>query len=110
MNSFNTSATKDHYSITFETDDKNNYEEVERLCRRIIDNKAKTIPVDWIIGWHLNNELENYRKYGISRVQIIREELNKLIDDWWKENNEVTEGNYDSDEEYEEQMRCLDEN
>ena len=85
MNSFNTSVTKDHYSITFETDDKNNYEEVERLCRRIIDNPARTIPVTWVMDWVLKYETD-CGPLGISRVSATREDVNRMLNDWWKEN------------------------
>jgi len=81
MNSFNTSVTKDHYSITFETDDKNNYEEVEGLCRRIIDNPARTIPVTWVMDWVLKYETD-YKFIGSS----TRENVNRMLNDWWKEN------------------------
>lgn len=76
MNSFNTSVTKDHYLITFETDDKNNYEEVERLCRRIIDNPARTIPVDWVLDWLYSNQA----------AYKTREDVTRMLNDWWKEN------------------------
>ena len=76
MNSFNTSVTKDYYSITFETDDKNNYEEVEKLCRRIIDNPARTIPVTWVVDWLLKYEA----------AYKTREDVNRMLNDWWKEN------------------------
>lgn len=78
MNSFNTSVTKDHYLITFETDDKNNYEEVERLCRRIIDNPARTIPVDWVLDW----------LYKYEAAYKTREDVTRMLNDWWKENEE----------------------
>ena len=82
MNSFNTSVTKDHYLITFETDDKNNYEEVERLCRRIIDNSARTIPVTWVMDWVLKYEIDYKQPIGIA----TREDVNRMLNDWWREN------------------------
>ena len=81
MNSFNTSVTKDHYLITFETDCKNNYEEVERLCRRIIDNPARTIPVNWILDWLLKYEA-SYK---------TREDVTRMLNDWRKENEKRVE-------------------
>lgn len=59
------------------------------------------IPIEYIKKWNSN--------YIADTMRNGRTIINQMLEDWEKE-NPVTEGNYDSDEEYEEQMRCLDEN
>ena len=73
------------------------------------------IPVKWIKR-HIAElraeverkiEEENYTDYGLCDDAYGME---RLLADWEKEKSvKISERNYDSDEEYEKQMRCLDE-
>ena len=49
MREFNTREAEGDYSITFETDDKKAFEQVQTLCRILIDGKdGGAIPIEWI--------------------------------------------------------------
>ena len=39
MREFNTKVAEGDYSITFNTDDRGEFEKVQELCRRLIDTK-----------------------------------------------------------------------
>ena len=61
------------------------------------DGMKDAIPIEWLINY-VRREGQNVP-------------LEDALYDWEKENSvNISEGNYDFDEEYEEQMRCLDEN
>ena len=76
---------------------------------------VKAIPIEWIKGYitpfqvhhdSLSEELKENDGAG-----WVVDVLETMLREWEKENSvKISEGNYDSDEEYEEQMRCLDEN
>lgn len=48
MSEFNTVVKDGKYKITFETDDKKAYEQVQSLCRLLVDSKYDEIPIEWI--------------------------------------------------------------
>lgn len=49
MREFNTRTTEGNYSITFETDDRKAFEQVQSLCRLLVDGKdGDTISVEWL--------------------------------------------------------------
>lgn len=61
------------------------------------------IPIEWLKKWAETNS------NGEWSVEY-RTVFNGILKDWKKEKSvKISEGNYDSDEEYEEQMRCLNE-
>ena len=50
MREFNTKVSQGKYSITFETDDRKAFEQVQTLCRILIDGKdGEVIPVEWLL-------------------------------------------------------------
>lgn len=52
MKEFNTRVAEGDYSITFETDDRKAFEQVQTLCRILVDGKdGDAIPVEWIKKW-----------------------------------------------------------
>ena len=70
------------------------------------NGRKGAIPIEWIKKWcneeHNRKSLEErlLKRYGVIT----------MLEDWEKEKSvKISEGNYDSDEEYEEQMRCLNE-
>ena len=66
-------------------------------CYYIAERAIPKVQQDYLdTAKHLKSLIWNWETFGNS---------------WEKENSvKISEGNYDSDEEYEEQMRCLDEN
>lgn len=77
MREFNTREAKGNYSITFETDDRKAFEQVQTLCRILIDGKdGDVIPIEWIKKWEQKDE--NYF--------LFMDLTKKLIEDWEKEN------------------------
>jgi len=63
---------------------------------------VKAIPIEWIEKQMV--ERENYGDFNTAAA------IGYLLLEWEKEKSvKISEGNYDSDEEYEEQMRCLNE-
>lgn len=77
---------------------------VDAITRFIsLQPTVDAIPVEWI---------KDYIDFGVSDklAQHVMRFVSKMIEDWEKEKSvKTSEGNYDSDKEYEEQMRCLDE-
>lgn len=90
---------------------------IEKIINEWVDNQptVKAIPIEWIKGYitpfqvhhdSLSEELKENDGAG-----WVVDVLETMLREWEKENSvKISEGNYDSDEEYEEQMRCLDEN
>ena len=75
---FNTKVAADGYSITFKTYDRKAYEQVQSLCRLLVDGKdGEAIPIEWINKW--------LRKYG---EPILDDGICKMIEDWEKENEQ----------------------
>ena len=75
MREFNTRTTEGNYSITFETDDRKAFEQVQTLCRLLVDGKdGEIIPIEWIKEW------------GNRRTIQIRLTTKWIIEDWVKEN------------------------
>lgn len=85
MKEFNTRAAEGNYSITFETDDRKAFEQVQTLCRILIDGKdGEVIPVEWV-----KEELkkEEYRTFLVDYIEwgnCLRWLLEK-----WEEENET---------------------
>lgn len=78
MREFNTRVAEGDYSITFETDDRKAFEQVQTLCRILIDGKdGEVIPIEWIEKY-IDNRLV---KHGDTWTFI-----NCMINDWEKEN------------------------
>lgn len=49
MREFNTKEAEGNYSITFETDDRKAFKQVQTLCRILVDGKdGNAIPIEWI--------------------------------------------------------------
>lgn len=66
--------------------------------------EVKAIPVEWIEKW-LMYWTRILPEWGCRPV------ISAMLKDWEKENSvKISEGNYNSNEDYEKQMRCLDEN
>lgn len=66
--------------------------------------EIEAIPVHWILHY-----VDTH--YNVDNYDDIWRYIMKMHDEWEKENSvKISEGDYDSNEEYEEQMRCLDEN
>jgi len=77
MREFNTREAEGDYSITFETDDRKAFEQVQILCRILVDGKdGEAIPVEWIKKWL--NETEDDR--------IVCFDIRDMLADWEKEN------------------------
>ena len=56
MREFNTKVAEGDYSITFETDDRKAFEQVQILCRLLIDGKGGgAIPIEWIKNYIEDN-------------------------------------------------------
>jgi len=73
MREFNTREAEGDYSITFETDDRKAFEQVQSLCRLLIDGKdGDAIPIEWIKKWA--------KFVGADRA------IDVLLEDWEKEN------------------------
>ena len=82
MKEFNTRVWGEKiYRINFATDNKEEFDMVQTICRLIIDGKSgEAIPKEWIINW-LNKQTipafhtcDNY------------EAVNMMLEDWEKEN------------------------
>ena len=87
MREFNTKVAEGDYSITFETDDRKAFEQVQTLCRILIDGKnGDAIPIEWI---------EEYIKKLVIKRRLLAENgyLNNrcydymfgiigMLDDW----------------------------
>ena len=81
MREFNTREAKGDYSITFETDDRKAFEQVQTLCRILIDGKdGDVIPVAWI-NKYVKNKFCFSDWYGGFIGGI-----NMMLEDWEKEN------------------------
>jgi hypothetical protein len=84
MREFNTKVEKDVYSITFETDDEKAYQQVQTLCRLLIDGKSgEAIPIEWIINW-----LNKQTIPALRTCDDDYEAVNIMLDDWEKENEQ----------------------
>lgn len=85
MKEFNTRAAEGNYSITFETDDRKAFEQVQTLCRILIDGKdSEVIPVEWIKE---QLKKEEYRTFLVDYIEwgnCLRWLLEK-----WEEENET---------------------
>ena len=84
MREFNTRTTEGNYSITFETDDRKAFEQVQSLCRLLIDGKdGDAIPIEWIKKWCL----KHYPTYPrIVTEQLLKKtETWRMIEDWEEE-------------------------
>ena len=76
MNEFKTKVADAGYSITFETYDRKAYEQVQNLCRLLVDGKdGGAIPIEWIKNWMAKSE----NTYN-------REQVYEMLEDWEKEN------------------------
>lgn len=89
MREFNTREAEGDYSITFETDDRKAFEQVQRLCRILIDGKdGDAIPVEFIEEWWIKHS-EEYSSgiNGWYEVEGFYPNIfNKLLSAWEKEN------------------------
>lgn len=74
MREFNTREAEGDYSITFETDDRKAFEQVQTLCRILMDGKdGGAIPIEWI-------------KEYIKKTYEYDSVINKMLKQWEKEN------------------------
>ncbi len=80
MREFNTRTTEGNYSITFETDDRKAFEQVQTLCRILIDHKnGDLIPIGWI---------ENYMRKKFCFADWYGgfiNGINMMLDEWMEE-------------------------
>lgn len=101
MREFNTKEAEGNYSITFETDDRKAFEQVQTLCRILVDGKdGNAIPIEWIKkyvedntnvvknpkydGWYFSEEpIDYYIKFRPYDIEFM---LNK----WERENDKET--------------------
>lgn len=85
MREFNTRVAKGDYSITFETDDRKAYEQVQSLCRLLVDGKdGDAIPIEWILKWACKFIDPNSEGYKMAM---------ELVHDWRKENEQIRNDN-----------------
>ena len=81
MREFNTRTAEGNYSITFETDDRKAFEQVQSLCQLLIDGKdGEAIPIEWIDG---------YIKRRVKEAGLYAEMLfiSDMLKEWEKEND-----------------------
>lgn len=80
---FNTKVAADGYSITFKTYDRKAYEQVQSLCRLLVDGKdGEAIPIEWIKEWYK----KALSKSGFTGDEMVSVE--DLLEDWEKENEQ----------------------
>jgi hypothetical protein len=85
MREFNTRAAEGNYSITFETDDRKAFEQVQTLCRILIDGKdGEFIPKEWIEKWiaYWTRILPDWGAFEVCAA---------MLKDWEKENESRVE-------------------
>ena len=83
MREFNTKEAEGNYSITFETDDRKAFEQVQTLCRILIDGKnGEAIPIEWIREWAMENWYRTNNSYWY--IVAIR-----MIEEWMEKENET---------------------
>ena len=76
MREFSTRTMKDHYTIIFETDERKAYEQVQTLCRILVDGKdSEAIPIEWLRMWFT-------KKASLIGITLVSE----IESDWEKEN------------------------
>ena len=79
MREFITREAEDHYTIIFETDDRKAFEQVQTLCRILIDGKdGDAIPIEWIDTYCTDSDI------GLRDNDPVA--VKKLLEDWRKEN------------------------
>lgn len=84
MREFNTRTTKGGYFITFETDDRKAFEQVQTLCRILIDGKdGDAIPIEWIKEWYKKHVIYLDENKPTGKGLYAYEQM---IYDWEKEN------------------------
>lgn len=83
MREFITGVAKADYSITFRTDDRKAYEQVETLCRMLVDGRdGEAIPVEWI-------EKQIEKASSVDSVDMFYLwNLKYLIKEWREENEQ----------------------
>ena len=78
MREFNTRTAEGDYFITFETDDRKAFEQVQTLCRILIDGKdGDAIPIERILKWACEFINPNSEGYKMAM---------ELVHDWEKQN------------------------
>ena len=78
MREFNTREAKGDYLITFETDDRKAFEQVQTLCRILIDGKdGNAIPIAWIDAYCTDCDI------GLRDNDHMP--IKKLLQDWKEE-------------------------
>lgn len=90
MREFNTKVAEGEYSITFNTDDEKAFEQVQTLCRILIDGKdGGAIPIEWIEKW-LDKTTGTRDGEDISQLpeqlKFAIEMINLMEMEWEKEN------------------------
>lgn len=87
MKEYNTKIGEGNYSITFETDDRKAYEQVQSLCRLLVDGKdGEAIPIEWLLDYfaYIEDEVfENNLKIAKNNIEQIFDEM---IATWEREN------------------------
>lgn len=87
MREFNAITTEGDYSITFETDDREAYKQVQNLCRLLVDGKdGEAIPVEWIKRWANRNCMYCYDYDYPTEKHDSWYAIRDMIEDWGKEN------------------------
>ncbi len=97
MREFNTKVADGGYSITFETDDRKAYEQVQSLCRLLVDGKdGEAIPVEWIKSKKIEYEHDKY-DYCKGCFDGFNDCIDYLIEDWERENDQNKENTSQTD-------------
>lgn len=102
MKEFNTRVAEGNYSITFTTDDRKVYEQVQSLCRLLIDGKGGgVIPIEWIKKYIEDHTYEmvnpkyvddtyNYIQFTEKPfdyyLTVMPVQVKAMLADWKKEN------------------------
>ena len=82
MREFSTRKVKGHYTIIFEADDREAFEQVQTLCRVLIDGKdGDAIPIEWIDSYCTDSDI------GLINNDPVA--IKKLVEDWRKENDGI---------------------
>ncbi len=85
MREFNTKTTEGDYSITFETDDRKAFEQVQTLCRILVDGKdGEAIPIGWIDAYIK-------RRLKVADIYAAILYISDMLKEWKEENAEVSD-------------------
>ena len=88
MREFNTREAEGDYSITFETDDRKAFEQVQTLCRILIDGKdGDSIPIEWINSYTAGLIFSDDYVDNVDSIDYYIDCIKEMVRDWKKEND-----------------------